>query len=174
MKKPQELKTPGRPKAAIDLAEVEKLGALHATDQEIADWFEVARSTITRRKSGKKFREAIERGRSRGRVSLRRLQFEAAQDHNPAMLIWLGKQWLGQQQTLAVQQDGPRKALFPDWLERLLKADGDQEAPGQNPDDRAEGKDGVQPSNVDETTLPQSTKEVGEQYDESIIVDARP
>ena len=50
MKKLQDLKGAGRPKAAIDLAEVEKLGVLHATDQEIADWFAVTRSTITRRK----------------------------------------------------------------------------------------------------------------------------
>src|SRR6266849_4036109 len=112
-----QLKSPGRPKAAIDLAEVEKLGALHATDREIADWFDVTRSTITRRKSeGKKFREAIERGRSRGRVSLRRLQFEAAQELCPAMLIWLGKQWLHQQQTVGVPGDGPAKSLFPDWM----------------------------------------------------------
>jgi len=49
MTKRQDLKSPGRPKVAMDLGEVEKLGALHATDQEIADWFSVARSTITRR-----------------------------------------------------------------------------------------------------------------------------
>ena len=136
MKKLQDLKGAGRPKAAIDLAEVEKLGVLHATDQEIADWFAVTRSTITRRKAeSKKFRQAVERGRSRGRVSLRRLQLEAAQNHNPAMLIWLGKQWLHQQQTVGVQGDGPEKSLLPDWLERMFKADEDQpEAPSQNPD----------------------------------------
>ena len=98
----------------------------------------MTRSTITRRKAeSKKFRQAVERGRSRGRVSLRRLQFEAAQNHNPAMLIWLGKQWLHQQQTVGVQGDGPEKSLLPDWMERMLKGAADedqQEAPGQNPD----------------------------------------
>jgi hypothetical protein len=169
MKKSQELKGPGRPKAAIDLVEVEKLGALHATDQEIADWFDVARSTITRRKSqSKKFRQAIERGRSRGRVSLRRLQFEAAQAGNPAMLIWLGKQWLHQQQTVGVPGDGQAKSLFPDWLERLLKGEPDeyqQAALGQNPDDRASGNGGDQRSHVGESTSHQLTEKGKEQQD---------
>ena len=167
MKQSQELKGSGRPKAAIELAEVEKLGALHATDREIADWFAVTRSTIARRKSqSKMFRQAIERGRSRGRVSLRRLQFEAAQKLCPAMLIWLGKQWLHQQQTVGVPGDGPAKSLFPDWMERLLKdeaSEDQQAAPGQNPDDRASGNAEVQRSDVVESTSHESTKEVEEQ-----------
>src|SRR5258706_14645737 len=108
----------------------------------------------------KKFRQAVERGRSRGRVSLRRLQFEAAQNHNPAMLIWLGKQWLHQQQTVGVAGDGPAKSLFPDWMERLLKGEADedkQEAPGQDPDNRAAGNDGGPRPNDEEAMSPQST-----------------
>jgi hypothetical protein len=168
MKKPQDLKGPGRPKAAIDLGEVEKLGALHATDCEIADWFDVTRSTITRRKSqSKKFREAVERGRSRGRVSLRRHQFEAAQAGNPAMLIWLGKQWLHQQQTVGVPEGGPAKSLFPDWMERLLKGEADKDEPessGQNPDDPVAGNGEVQRSHV-ESRSNQPTEEGKEQQD---------
>jgi hypothetical protein len=62
------------------------------------------------------------------------------------MLIWLGKQWLHQQQTVAVSADGPAKSLLPDWLERLLKGEGDKDypdEPGQNPDDQAAGNGGV-------------------------------
>jgi hypothetical protein len=170
MKKAQDLKGPGRPKAPIDLAEVEKLGALHATDQEIADWFDVTRSTITRRKAeSKKFRQAIERGRSCGRVSLRRLQFEAAQAGNPTMQIWLGKQWLHQQQTVGVPGDGPAKSLFPEWMERLLKNEADKDKPeasDQNPDDRAGGNSGVQRSDVEESTSHESNKDIEEQKNE--------
>jgi hypothetical protein len=169
MKKAQDLKGPGRPKAPIDLAEVEKLGALHATDQEIADWFDVTRSTITRRKAeSKKFRQAIERGRSCGRVSLRRLQFEAAQAGNPTMQIWLGKQWLHQQQTVGVPEGGPAKPLYPEWMERLLTGEGDQDEPGssgQNPDDPTAGNGKAQRSHVEQSTSHESTPEVEEQRD---------
>jgi len=165
-KKPQELKRPGRPKAEIDLAEVEKLGALHATDQEIADWFHVTRSTITRRKFTKKFRDAVDRGRSQGRVSLRRLQFEAARAGNPAILIWLGKQWLHQQQTVGVLEDGPAKSLFPDWMKRLLSGEADKDEPGssgRNPDDPAPGNGTAQRSHVEQSTSHESTPEGEEQ-----------
>jgi len=38
-----------------------------------------------------------------GRVSLRRAQFKAAHAGNPAMLIWLGKQNLGQRDQPAIE-----------------------------------------------------------------------
>src|SRR5258708_36920198 len=98
MKKPQNRTGPAKPKAAFDLAGVAKLAVIQSTDQEIFDWFH---GTIPRRiLESKRFRQAIERGRSRGRVALRRLQFEAAQRHDPAMLRLLGEQWLGQKQMI--------------------------------------------------------------------------
>ena len=42
-------------------------------------------------------REAWESGRGLGLISLRRAQFEAALAGNPTMLVWLGKQFLDQQ-----------------------------------------------------------------------------
>ena len=43
-----------------------------------------------------KFHDAIDRGRRRGRRSLRTAQWAAAESGNVTMLIWLGKQMLGQ------------------------------------------------------------------------------
>jgi hypothetical protein len=40
----------GRRAASIDLTEVEKLGALQCTDEEIAAWFGVTARTLERRK----------------------------------------------------------------------------------------------------------------------------
>jgi len=79
----------------IDLVEVEKLAMLHATDEEIAGWFDVTVRTIERRKSEPGFVKAIERGRARGKLNLRRIQLKLA-EQNAAMAIFLGKNQLGQ------------------------------------------------------------------------------
>jgi hypothetical protein len=82
-------------RADIDLVELEKLAALHATDVEIAAWFQVSVRTIERRKSEPDFSEALERGRAKGKLNLRRIQLKLAES-NAAMAIFLGKQMLNQ------------------------------------------------------------------------------
>ena len=79
----------------IDLAEVEKLAMLHATDEEIAGWFHVNVRTIERRKSEPDFADAVERGRAKGKLNLRRIQLKLA-EQSAAMAIFLGKNQLGQ------------------------------------------------------------------------------
>jgi hypothetical protein len=83
--------------APIDLEELEKLSALQCTDEEIASWFRVSTRTIERRRQDPKFAEAMERGKARGRMSIRRAQMRMLEDGNATMAIWLGKQYLGQQ-----------------------------------------------------------------------------
>ena len=53
-------------KAKIDLAELEKLCAMQATDEEIGAFFGVSGRTILRRKKVKKFAEVMERGKAKG------------------------------------------------------------------------------------------------------------
>jgi len=113
-------------RAEIDLAELFKLGGLHVTQAELASWFGVSQKLIEKRMAqsdhfydydGKKltFKEVFEAGRAKGNVSLRRRQMEVAMSdrHNPtAMLIWLGKQLLGQRDGLDLSApDG--NPLFP-------------------------------------------------------------
>jgi hypothetical protein len=50
--------------------------------------------------------EAIERGREVGRTRLRRLQWQGAEKGNATMLIWLGKQLLGQRDYAAMAVTG--------------------------------------------------------------------
>lgn len=86
----------GRPKGsvkAIDIDQVENLASIGCTQEEIAVVLKVSSRTLQRRKDA---HEAIERGMHRLRTSLRRWQYEKAKDGNVAMLIWLGKQLLGQ------------------------------------------------------------------------------
>ena len=80
-----------RPLKEIDGAQVEKLAAMFCTDEEIAHFFDCCQNVIRRR-----FRIQLHRGRSVGKMSLKRKQYDQAMGGNTAMLIWLGKQYLGQ------------------------------------------------------------------------------
>jgi hypothetical protein len=88
----------------IDLAELEKLAALHPTDSELASWFSVTVRTTERRKSEPAFAEALERGRARGKLNLRRIQNKMA-ENNAAMAIFLGKNLLGQSDQITYNLD---------------------------------------------------------------------
>jgi len=92
----EERKT-GRPKAEIDYGVAEELAAIGATLDEMAAVLGAVKSTIKdRMASDPEFAERIERGRARGQTTLRRHQWQQAEAGNPTMLIWLGKQLLGQ------------------------------------------------------------------------------
>ena len=82
----------GRPKTDIPELKVEQLASYGCTNTEIAHFFGVNESTIRRG-----FAEFLTKGRSSGKIKLRQLQYKAAEQGNVAMLIWLGKQVLWQQ-----------------------------------------------------------------------------
>ena len=100
---------------AIDLVELEKLCSLQCTQPEIASFFGVSTKAVEMRvlrnvrypfklDSGETvqltFREIMQRGYDRGKISLRRAQFQAALAGNVTAQIWLGKQVLGQRDNL--------------------------------------------------------------------------
>src|SRR5258705_4850777 len=58
--------------AKIDMAELERLSAMQCTDEEIAAWFGVTTRTIERRRKNAKFAEVMNRGKAKGRISVRR------------------------------------------------------------------------------------------------------
>ena len=89
----------GRPRVEIDWIEFDKLCKIQCTLIEIADWFKCSIDTIENHcKSEKKvlFSEYYKKKSTGGKISLRRAQFKAANGGNITMLIWLGKQYLGQ------------------------------------------------------------------------------
>lgn len=89
-----------RPKKAIDDALVKKLAAIHCTMNEIAAVCECSVDTLERR-----FADTIKNEREKGKTSLRRYQWEAAQKGNIGMMIWLGKQYLGQADAKDIRLD---------------------------------------------------------------------
>ena len=89
----------GRPKFVIDYKAVEKLASLMCTQEEIANFLGCSVDTLQR---DKEFSGIYKKGMDNGKMSLRRLQYQSAQDGNVTMQIWLGKQWLGQRDNLDV------------------------------------------------------------------------
>ncbi len=92
----------GRPRKEIDFQELDKLCGLQCTADEIAGWFGVSVDTIERRileETGQSFAEFYKEHSAGGRISLRRKQFQIAMTGNVGLLIWLGKQYLGQKNT---------------------------------------------------------------------------
>jgi hypothetical protein len=87
-----EEKKVGRPKLDIDPEQVTRLARLHCTMEEMASFFGCHRDTLHNN-----FSAEIDKGRSEGNISLRRKQWQmAVEKGNVVMLIWLGKQMLGQ------------------------------------------------------------------------------
>jgi len=83
-----------RPKAKIDLVELEKLCAMQCTDEEIAAFFGVSTKTIERRRKVPRFSDLMEQARAKGRVSVRRNLFRLASTGNVAASILLAKNLL--------------------------------------------------------------------------------
>lgn len=77
--------------ADIDEARVEELIRDGASINEIGHLLNVDDATITRR-----CRKLIDKVRAERRVALRKLQWASAASGNAALLIWLGKNELGQ------------------------------------------------------------------------------
>lgn len=99
MKEPQHKNKGGRPLKPIDWKVFDGLCRLHCTEKEIASFLGVAVDTLDRackREHGAGFKELYEQKAAGGKASLRRMQWKLAEDGHPTMLIWLGKQYLGQ------------------------------------------------------------------------------
>lgn len=81
----------GENKKVIPPEEVFKLAKMWCTMQEIADWFEIPRETLKYN-----FSDLIAKGRAETKQALRKSQIKAAIGGNTSMMIWLGKNILGQ------------------------------------------------------------------------------
>jgi hypothetical protein len=96
-----------RPAAKIDVLELEKLYGMQCTDEEVAAFFDVSIRTIERRRQVKKYGEAMDRAKAKGRVSVRRSLFRLATNGNIAAAIFLAKNLLGYKDVVANEHSGP-------------------------------------------------------------------
>jgi hypothetical protein len=81
----------GRDKKVIPAKDVEKLAAMGCKDIEICDWFGIDGNTLRYN-----FSVELLKGRQSLNQSLRQAQLRLALSGNATMLIWLGKNILGQ------------------------------------------------------------------------------
>jgi hypothetical protein len=104
----------GRPRKLIaneaTLKQVAGLGQIQATVREGAAFFDVAAQTFESFLDQPGVREAWEKGKGNGRISLRRTQFQLAQK-NAAMAIFLGKNYLGQSDKIETEHSGDVKMI---------------------------------------------------------------
>lgn len=84
----------GRNGIVVPPQEVEDLAAIGCNNKEISDWFGIDDSTLSYN-----FKQELEKGRANLKQSLRRAQLKLALTGNAVMLIWLGKNILGQTDT---------------------------------------------------------------------------
>jgi hypothetical protein len=122
----------GRPQIKIDLVQLEKLAVMQATQPEMAAFFDMSLPTFERRAKQPKVREVMERGYLKGRISIRRKQMQVAETGNVTMLIWLGKQVLGQRDQIDSRlsnPDGSPLISLAAWRE-LVKAAKKEDAGG--------------------------------------------
>jgi hypothetical protein len=104
-----------RPKIDIDPEGVFKLAQLGCSTKEIASYFDVSDDTINRN-----YAAEMDKGRDELRIGLRKLQLKAANNGNIAMLIWLGKQLLGQQDKAIIELTKIDDAQFVAEAQRRL------------------------------------------------------
>lgn len=106
-----------RPLKDIDPIEVEKLAGIGATVEEIADFFMCDRNTIYNR-----FSAQLDKGRADLKLSLRQMQLKAARNGNVVMMIWLGKQMLGQIDRAQLDVHKIPDDIFLEEAQRRLKS----------------------------------------------------
>ena len=109
-------KKKGRKPVDVSGDKVEMLSSFGCSTVEIARLHNCSETTIRT-----KFREEIERGRENMRIKLRQLQWKTAEQGSNAMLIFLGKQYLGQSDRNELELVGN--------LENLLKECGYEDSP---------------------------------------------
>lgn len=81
----------GRPKKVVSHTSIKRMAEVGCTDEEIAFALGVSSDTIVRN-----FAEHLKKGRANLDCSLRHHQVKLAKEGNATMLIWLGKNRLGQ------------------------------------------------------------------------------
>lgn len=109
----------GRPKIELDFEHIKKLCSLQCTAEEIAGFFDVCIDTLEARIKEKydcTFPEFFKKHCASGKISLRRKQYEVAMSGNTALLIFLGKQNLGQSDKVEHSHREDPKSNLPDSL----------------------------------------------------------
>ena len=119
-----EYKTVGRPKSVFNEKELKYLCSIHCTLEEIAGFFQMNKRVLSNKikeEYGITWTEFYERNSQGSKVSLRRRQIQAAMEGDTKMLVFLGKNMLGQKEK--VEFDGEVKVNS--WVDLITNIDPD-------------------------------------------------
>ena len=122
--------TNGRPRLILNKEgkeTIEKLAAMMCTDEEIASVLGVSVETLQTESNLEAFSEYKKRGQNKGKASLRRSQFKAAENGNATILVWLGKQYLDQRDRQDVTVDSEQDYTINIYPASSHKKDADVE-----------------------------------------------
>lgn len=103
---------PHRPIIPIDWNQVDKWLEAHCSGAEIASIIGIYPDTLydrCQKEKGMVFTEYAQQKKSKGDASIKSKQYEEAMKGDRGMLIWLGKQWLGQRDNQDLNVSGDMK-----------------------------------------------------------------
>ena len=115
----------GAPIKEVDWDEVDKLMALQCTGEEIAGFIGMCYDTLTRavkREHGMTYADYLSLKSQKGKVSLRKRQYDASKSSVP-MMIHLGKQWLGQADSTNIAMSGEMDTR---WTVEVVRPKGEK------------------------------------------------
>ena len=95
----------------IDNKDVEKLASYGCSVREIANYFGCSEDLIK-----KSYSQFVTKGKDKGKIRLRQMQWRAAENGSVPMLIWLGKQILGQSDKQEITEVRPIDDIVFDEL----------------------------------------------------------
>jgi hypothetical protein len=110
----------GRPEKQFsekDIEQIKVLARCHCPDSEIAAWFECGERTIQRH-----FGALLKECREAGKANIRAKQYRLAMDGDRTMLIWLGKQLLGQREQTHISLEKLPDAMIIEETQRRINA----------------------------------------------------
>lgn len=99
----------------IDPEEVEKLAAMACTTEEIAHWFDVSSDTIERN-----FAAILKKGRSKGKMSMKRALFQKVQAGDLGAMVWWGKNFAGMSDKVEQKQEINLTTMSDEQLEAMI------------------------------------------------------
>lgn len=117
-------KGPTKPMTDKEFEQLVNMIRIQCTRDEICDILNMSETTLNRRIKEQgidgvdNFEALYKKHQGEGKASLRRAQWKAAQDGNPTMLVWLGKQMLGQKDKQELS--GPDGGAIPVKIERTI------------------------------------------------------
>jgi len=124
-----------RKEIEIDSEQIEALASYGCNVREMADFFKCDESTIRKR-----FKAEIAAGISDGKIRLRQKQFDIAMAGNVSMLIWLGKQMLGQSDRM--EMDNTHDFADGDFKIEIVRTGGENGGKTKKKNGGGNGSDG--------------------------------